>query len=69
MLVKKTNKGEKIMINTEETTIFFTFETTQSTQSAINKLVSRVPPLFRLELKMIFLPSGENIGKASKTVS
>src|SRR6476620_11872323 len=36
-----------------------------STQSAMNTFVSCPPPLLRLLQKTIFLPSGENIGKAS----
>ena len=40
-----------------------------STQSATNTFVLRVRPLWRLELKAIFVPSGENIGKESNALS
>src|SRR5690606_26881088 len=42
---------------------------TYSTQSAIKILVSLVPPLFLLLENAIFLPSGLNMGNASKPLS
>ena len=41
----------------------------QSLQSAIKRLVSLVPPLLRFDEKISFLPSGLNIGNASKNPS
>src|SRR5690606_28451251 len=40
----------------------------QSCHSAIKRLVSRVPPLFRFDEKAKYFPSFENTGKASKVL-